>query len=279
MPDEPKMLLDGLVFPEGPRWHNGKLWFSDMRGYRVMTVDVSGASAVVADLPNMPSGLGWLPDGRLVAVSMHDRQLLMLGEHGMETYADLSGVATGDCNDMVIDGRGRAYVGNFGAEIDGARQPANIALVENGAVRVVAEGLMFPNGAVITPDGGTFIVAETLANRLSAFDIAGDGSLSNRRVFAELGAATPDGVCLDAEGAVWVSSFFTNEFLRVKEGGEVRDRIEVPGKMAIACALGGASRTTLFLLTATGTLEDMYASRTRGFIETVEVAVPGAGWP
>jgi sugar lactone lactonase YvrE len=279
MAREPKLLLDGLVFPEGPRWHEGKLWFSDMRGHHVMTVDTSGSSEIIAEVPNMPSGLGWLPDGRLVAVSMHDRRLLVLSQGGTTTYADLSGIATGDCNDMVIDGSGRAYVGNFGAELDGARQPASIALVENGAMRVVADNLMFPNGAVITPDSRTFIVAETLASRLTAFDIAPDGSLSNRRVFAELGAATPDGICLDAEGAVWVSSFFTNEFLRVREGGEVAQRVPVPGKMAIACALGGGSRTTLFLLTATGTLEDMYASRTNGFVETVDVEVPGAGWP
>ena len=279
MTSAPKLLLDGLVFPEGPRWHDGKLWFSDMRAHRIMTVETTGKAAVIAEVPNMPSGLGWLPDGLLVAVSMRDRQLLVLGQEGLTTYADLASVATGDCNDMVIDSKGRAYVGNFGAEVDGARQPANIALVENGNIRVVAENLMFPNGAVITPDGRTFIVAETIASRLTAFDIAEDGALSNRRVFAELGAATPDGICLDAEGAVWVASFFTNEFLRVRDGGVVVERVPVPGKMAIACALGGESRRTLFLLTATGSLEDMYASRTNGFIDTVEVRVPGAGWP
>lgn len=181
-----------------------------------MPVETTDETAVVAKVPNMPSGLGWLPDGRLLVVSMHDRQLLILGPTGMTTYAELADVATGDCNDMVIDERGRAYVGNFGAEIDGARQSANIALVEDGETRLVAEDFQFPNGSVITAGVRTFIVAETLASRLTAFDIAEDGGLSNRRVFAELGAATPDGICLDAEGAVWVASFFTNEFLRMR---------------------------------------------------------------
>ena len=279
MPGEPRILLAGLVFPEGPRWRDGKLWFSDMRGLQVMTVDLDGRSEVVAHVPNMPSGLGWLPDGRLVIVSMHDRQLLVPGPEGLTTWADLSEVATGECNDMVIDAGGRAYVGNFGAMAGDVRLPASIALVENGSARIVADDLMFPNGTVITPDGRTLIVAETLAARLTAFDIAADGSLANRRVFAELGAATPDGICLDAEGAVWVSSFFTGEFLRVKEGGEILQRVPTPGKFATACMLGGASRRTLFLMTAAGSLEDMYASRTQGFIEILDVDVTGAGWP
>jgi sugar lactone lactonase YvrE len=280
MASEPKLLLDGLVFPEGPRWRDGKLWFSDMRAHKVMTLDLTGRAEVIVQVSAMPSGLGWLPGGRLLIVSMHDRKLLVLDADGvLSDYADLSSVATGDCNDMVVDARGRAYVGNFGAEVGGARQPANIALVEGAAIRVVAENLLFPNGAVITPDGRTLVVAETLANRLTAFAIADDGSLGNRRVFAELGPATPDGICLDADGAVWVASFFTQEFLRVADGGAVLDRVAVPGKMAVACALGGNAGRTLFLLTAAGTLEDMYASRTAGFIETVEVDTPHAGWP
>jgi sugar lactone lactonase YvrE len=161
------------------------------------------------------------------------------------------------------------------------RQTATVLLVDEGGqrVRAVADGLLFPNGSVITPDGRTLIVAETLANRLSAFDIAEDGTLSNHRIWAEVGAATPDGICLDAEGAVWIASFFTSEFLRIREGGEVLDRIAVPDKFATACMLGGPERRTLFMMTASGTLEDMYAARTKGFVEIAEVDVPGAGWP
>ena len=276
-----EVLLEGLAFPEGPRWHDGVLWFSDMHSQRVMTVDLDGNAETIVEVANDPSGLGWLPDGRLLVVSMRDRKLLRLDAGGLREVADLSGIATHHCNDMVVDVRGRAYVGNFGAALDSgaAMIPAAIALVDtDGSVRVAAEDLMFPNGAVITPDGRTFIVGESFAARLTAFDIEDDGSLTNRRLWAQLENALPDGCCLDAEGAIWVASPISAEVLRVREGGEVAERIAVDTQ-AIACMLGGDDRRTLFVLTA-GTLDPAEAAQRRdGRIETVRVDVPGAGLP
>jgi len=276
-----RVILDGLAFPEAPRWRDGVLWFSDMHAQRVMTVDASGRSSTVVEVPNHPSGLGWLPDGRLLVVSMRDRKLLRLDANGLVEHADLSGIATFHCNDMVVDARGRAYVGNFGADFQGGAEmvPAKLALVEaDGRVRVVAEDLMFPNGTVITPDGKTLIVGESFAARMTAFDIAGDGSLSNRRVWAQLENALPDGCCLDAEGAIWVASPISGEVLRVHEGGRVSQRIKVDTQ-AIACMLGGADRKTLFILTAGTLIPEEAAERRDGRIEVVEVDVPGAGLP
>lgn len=273
-------LLDNLVFPEGPRWRDGKLWFSDMYGGRVLTVDLDGRSELVAEVPQRPSGLGWLPDGRLLIVSMLDRKLLRLDPDGLTTHADLSGLAGGNTNDMVVDPAGRAWIGNFGATAaDGTRAPAQIVLVDpDGSARVVADGMLFPNGSVITPDGATLIVAETRGARLTAFSIQEDGSLANRRVWADISPAGPDGICLDAEGAVWVGTYTGGEFLRVREGGEVLERIPTPGRNAVACALGGPDRRTLFLLTAVGNLAGE-VSQIKGWIEVTEVDVPGAGWP
>lgn len=276
-----EIILDGLAFPEGPRWRDGLLWFSDMHLQRVMTVDPNGRADVVVEVPNDPSGLGWLPDGRLLVVSMRDRKLLRLDPDGLHEHADLGGIATYHCNDMVVDARGRAYVGNFGADFQGGAPmvPAKLALVEpDGGVRVAADDLMFPNGAVITPDGKTLIVGESFAARMTAFDVAEDGSLGNRRVWAQLENSLPDGCCLDAEGAIWVASPISGEVMRVHEGGRVSRRIEVETQ-AIACMLGGDDRRTLFVLTA-GTLIPEEAARCRdGRIETVRVDVPGAGLP
>lgn len=187
-----KVLLDGLMFPECPRWHNGKLWFSDMYARRVMTVDLKGNAELIAEIPGQPAGLGWLPDGRLLVVSMTDRRLLRLDPKGLVQVSDLSKFATYHCNDMVVDARGRAYVGNFG--FDYSREslvPAAMVLVEpEGRTRIAAENLAFPNGTVITPDGKTLIVAETFAQRLTAFNIKADGSLSHRRVWAEVAEST-----------------------------------------------------------------------------------------
>ncbi|MCX6021982.1 MAG: SMP-30/gluconolactonase/LRE family protein [Chloroflexi bacterium] len=275
------VLLDCLKFPEGPRWRDGKLWFSDMWAHRIMTVDPAGHTETVVDVPGRPSGLGWLPDARLLVASMADRTLYRLDPGGLTAVADLMALTGGDINDMVTDAAGRTYVGNFGFEM-GKEPPRRTSLVlvtPDGAARTVADDLLFPNGSVITPDGSTLIVAETFANVLTAFAIAEDGSLSGKRTWAELGAATPDGICLDAEGAVWVSSFNTFEFLRVREGGEVTHRIPSGEKHAVACMLGGEDRRTLFLLTSVGTADDRAAGRSAGWIETVRVEVAGAGLP
>jgi sugar lactone lactonase YvrE len=276
-----EVLLDGLAFPEGPRWRDGKLWFSDMHDQCVKTVDLDGRCAEVVRVANDPSGLGWLPDGRLLVVSMRDRRLLRLDPDGLREVADLSRVAAYHCNDMVTDARGRSYVGNFGFNYETGEAPrtAAIALVTpEGQVRVAADDLSFPNGTVITPDGRTLIVGESFGSRLTAFDVAEDGSLSNRRVWAQLEKAVPDGICLDAEGAIWVASPMSGEVLRVREGGEVAERIRV-ATQAIACMLGGPSRTTLFVCTSESlSAEDCRAKRSAK-IEVALVSVPGAGLP
>ena len=276
---ETEVLLEDLAFPEGPRWRDDRLWFSDMHSQRVMTVDLDGISETVLEVPNSPSGLGWLPDGRMLVVSMLDRKLLRLDPDGLTEVADLSSVATYHCNDMVVDAHGRAYVGNFGADFVGGEdmKAAAIALVDpDGTVRVAAENLMFPNGAVITPDGKTLIVGETYGACMTAFDIEPDGSLTNRRVWAQFDGFVPDGCCLDAEGAIWVASPISSEVVRVREGGEVTQRIQVDTQ-AIACMLGGADRQTLFVLTAGTLVPEEAAQRRDGRIETVRVDGPEAG--
>ena len=278
----PEVLLDGLIFLEGPRWHDGKLWFSDMFAGQVRTVDLSGNTEVVAEVAERPSGLGFLPDGRLLIVSMQNRQLLRLDRTGLTSVADLSSLAVGSPNDMVVDTHGRAYIGHFGYDLFGGQEPrpASLLLVTpDGQVREVADGLEFPNGTVISPDGKSLIVAETFGRRLTAFSIADDGGLSERRVFAQFDEETPDGICLDARGGVWVSSFESGEFVRVEDGGTITERIPVPGKRAVACALGGPQRQTLFLLTAETTLEELAQGKSIGRVETVQVDTPGAGLP
>lgn len=278
----PEVLLDDLIFLEGPRWYDGKLWFSDMFAGQVRTADLSGNTEVVAEVAERPSGLGFLPDGRLLIVSMQNRLLLRLDREGLTTVADLSSLAVGSPNDMVVDTHGRAYIGHFGYDLFGGEEPrpASLLLVTpDGQVREVADGLEFPNGTVISPDGKSLIVAETFGRRLTAFSIADDGGLSERRVFAQFDEETPDGICLDARGGVWVSSFESGEFVRVEDGGTITERIPVPGKRAVACALGGPQRQTLFLLTAETTLEDLAQGKSIGRVETVQVDTPGAGLP
>jgi sugar lactone lactonase YvrE len=275
-------LLSGLAFGEGPRWHDGRLWFSDMHDHRVLAVDMNGATETIVEVPQAPSGLGWLPDGRLLVVSMVDRRLLRLDSSGLTQVADLSPYATWHCNDMVVDVRGRAYVGNFGWDIYGSdRKPvtACVVLVEpDGKTRVAADDLYFPNGTVITPDGATLILGESFAARLTAFDVAADGSLSNRRLWAQLEGAVPDGICLDAEGAIWVASPISSEALRVRQGGEVTHRVRVETQ-AFACMLGGPQRRHLFICTAADSQPEKCRQQRSGRLEVVEVDVPGAGLP
>jgi sugar lactone lactonase YvrE len=273
-------LLDGLTFPEGPRWHDGRLWFSDFYNHRVVAVGLDGVAETMATLACPPSGLGWMPDGSLLVVSMDDRRVLRMADGRLVTHADLSAIAGGPCNDMVVDAAGRAYVGNFGYERfkgEDAR-PAKLARVDpDGTVTVAADDLLFPNGAVITPDGKRLIIGETMGKRLSAFAIAPDGSLSNRAVFAA-GDWFPDGICLDAEGAVWVADPRGNRVVRVAEGGAVLDTIPLPGRNAFACMLGGEDRKTLFICTAPASGPDR-AGKTDGKIEITRVSVAGAGLP
>ena len=275
------ILVEGFLFPEGPRWHEGKLWVSDMQSRWVTTVDLQGKAEKIVEVPGSPSGLGWLPDGRLLVVSMTDRRLLRLDGEGLSEVADLSRLASFHCNDMVVDWRGRAYIGNFGFDFAAGApvSPAEIVLVTpEGQARVVSAGLLFPNGVVITPDGQTLIVAETFGHRLTAFDLEPDGALSHRRVWADLEAAFPDGICLDAEGAIWVAAPEPGEVLRVREGGTITHRVKVSTR-PYACMLGGPERRTLFVCTAESAVPGRGRRQVGGRIEIVVVEIPGEGLP
>ena len=287
----PRLLASGLHFGEAPRWHDGELWFSDFFDYAVKTVDLAGQVKVRLSTADRPSGLGWLPDGRMLIVSMTTRQLLRLEDHRLVQHADLSQLATFHCNDMVVDAVGRAYVGNFGFDLDTAEitgtldqvlaghTGAILARVDpDGSVHAAADGLMFPNGTVITPDGRTMILAESFGRRLTAFDVAEDGSLSNRRVWADLAQRTPDGICLDADGAIWVANPITPECFRVAEGGEILDVIETDNR-CFACMLGGPERRTLFMLTSQFSLAVEAAVQRTGNVLVADVQTPGAGLP
>ncbi len=281
MSDQTSVLLTDLTFPEGPRWHEGRLWFSDFYAHEVIALGLDGKRETMVEVPGQPSGLGWTPDGRLLVVSMTDRRLLRLDPGGLVEVADLSDLAAFHCNDMVVDGDGGAYVGNFGFNSHAGEpyQAADLIRVDpDGTTSIAAKGLSFPNGAVITPDGGTLIVGETRGNILSAWDRAADGKLSNRRVWADLGGGFPDGICLDADGAVWVADPRNKETIRVLEGGEVTDRISTGEYGSFACMLGGDDRRTLFICTCLQSGPGTAELRS-GRIETIKVNIPGAGWP
>jgi sugar lactone lactonase YvrE len=277
----PSPLVSGLAFGEGPRWHAGRLWFSDMHDFHVVNVDPAGRLERVLRVDGRPSGLGWLPDGRLLVVSMEERKLLRFDGRAAETHADLAPFASHEINDMVVDAEGLAYVSQFGFAFhrQGEFRKTEILLVTpDGRVRVAAEGLAFPNGMVITPDGRRLIVGESFAARLTVFERQPDGTLGDRRVFAQLAGAVPDGICLDAEGCVWVASPVSRECLRVREGGEIAERIRTETQ-SIACMLGGEDRRTLFLLTSEG-IDPVECAQSRSArVESVRVDVPGAGWP
>ena len=285
-----QVLAEGLYFGEGPRWRDGRLWFSDFHAHAVKSVSLAGDVRTEVEIDDQPSGLGWTPDGELLIVSMVKRQVLVRWRDGrLGVHADLGGVADFHCNDMVVDAQGRAYVGNFGFDLAariaarGVRgamvdaPTARLALVlPDGEVRVGASGLHFPNGSVITPDGRTLVVAETLANRLSAFGIGEDGALSGRRIWA-LTPGPPDGIALDAAGAIWVASPAGEGCVRIAEGGEVLEAIDT-GQACYACMLGGEDGRTLFMLTAPPLGVDA-ASAPMGKVVVATVEVAHAGLP
>jgi sugar lactone lactonase YvrE len=278
----PDTVLDGLVFPEGLRWHDGALFFSDMHDGVVWRLDADQRPTRVLDLATQPSGLGWTPDGTMYVVSMFDRRLLALTDDGTRTVADLSSLCRYVINDMVVDTAGRAYIGTFGCDLNAGEPPCPTLLYcvqPGGDVVVAATDLFFPNGAVITPDGRTLIISETFGHALTAFDIDQDGSLTGRREFARFETTAPDGLCLDEDGGVWVASPGVQELIRVVDGGRVTDRIPLPGRDAFSCILGGTDRRDLYIGTAREYIPERTRAQRAGRIEVTRVAVPGAGLP
>jgi sugar lactone lactonase YvrE len=265
-------LANGFCFGEGPRWFEGLVWFADMLGEAVHTVNLAGATTTLPLPGHHPSGLGFRPDGSLLIVSTKARQVLRYDGDAVELLADVSELVPADLGDMVVDEAGRAYVGSQ------ARECGVVVLIDtDDSVRVVAEDLDFPNGMAITPDGGTVIVAESTGRRLSAFDIAADGSLSGRRVFAEGLDGPPDGIAIDAQGGVWVAMTLAHQFQRVEDGGTVTDRVDIGERMAIACALGGAEGRTLFLVTTHDCYPDRMAGTKLSTVEALTVELPAPG--
>jgi sugar lactone lactonase YvrE len=285
-----RTLVTGLYFGEGPRWHQGRLWFSDFHAHAVKSVDETGDLRTELELDDQPSGLGWLPDGRLLVVAMRERAVKRLEPGGLVLHADISHLTAHLCNDMVVDGDGCAWVGNFGFDLDTELRARGLDVLTNhpvtnlvrvdpdGSVHLAAPDMHFPNGSVITPDGKTLIVAETLASCLTAFTIQPDKSLMQRRVWAPLPGVAPDGICLDANGQVWVANAIGPEVLLVGEGGKIVERIAT-SQPCFACMLGGSDGRTLFAVTAAHSDAGQARAATTGKIETVRVKAARAGWP
>ena len=279
---ELQTLLTGLAFGESPRWYNGRLWFSDFGAQEVVAVDLSGKKEVIAHVPGAPMGLGFLPDGRLLIVSMRDGLLLRREHNGkLVVHADLSKLSPYPWSDLVVDGQGNAYIGNLGFNFpEGEFAPGILALVTpDGSVQQVADGCTFPNGMVVTPDNSMLILAETYGHRLTAFDIDATGHLANRRVWADLSDGSPDGICLDAENAVWYADVPARQCVRVRQGGERVQTIDLD-RGCFACMLGGVERRTLFLMAAEypPTSWGPEAKRS-GQVLTTRASAPGVGWP
>src|SRR5215467_140371 len=271
---EVRILATGFAMGESPRWHEDRLWFSDWGAQEIIAVDVHGKSEVVVRTPfALPFCIDWLPDGRLLVVSGREGLLLRREPDGtLRTHADLRGLSPAGWNEIVVDGRGNAYI-NGG--------PGIVLLPSNGSLRQVADGFAFPNGMAITPDNSTLIIAESHGKRLTAFDIAQDGSLSNRRLWADLGNGVPDGMCVDADNAGWYADVPNKRCVRVREGGEVLQTVPID-RGCFACMLGGADRKTLFIVATEWRgmerIAEVALART-GQLLTVAAPAPGVGWP
>ncbi len=281
---ELQILMSGLVFGEQPRWHEDRLWFSDWGPAEVIAVDLEGNSEVVLRAPSFPCCVDWLPDGRLLVVSAREGLLLRRESNGsLATYADVSRLSYPPAgNELVVDGRGNAYINGGGFDLMAGEPfaPGIVALVTpDGAARQVADGLAFPNGMLVTPDNSTLIVAESYAKRLTAFDIAEDGGLSTRRVWADLQDGVPDGICFDAENAVWYGDVPNKRCVRVREGGEMLQTIQLD-RGCFACALGGTDRRMLFMMaTEWSGPANMFKGPRTGQVLAVKAPAPGVGWP
>jgi sugar lactone lactonase YvrE len=274
-----RVVRTGILMGESPRWHDGRVWFSDWMAQQVIAVDADGTGEVVAAPPSLPACIEFLPDGRLLVVSGGDGRLLRREADGtLVTHADLSHLSPYPWNDIVRDGRGNVFVNNINFEFpDGEPKPGLVAVVTpGGEVRQVADDLQFPNGMAVTPDGATLIVAESYGNRLTAYDIGADGSLSGRRTWADLDGGYPDGICLDAEGAAWYADVPNRRCVRVREGGEVLDTVDLD-RGAFACVLGGPDRRTLYIVAAD--FERLGQGEPTGQLLAVPVRVAGAGRP
>lgn len=286
-----RIVLDGLWFGEGPRWQNQRLWFSDMHGHRVISTDLEGDLRTEAEMiDDEPSGLGWLPDGSLLIVAMETQQLRTITSDGvMAVHADLSSVARGSLNDMIVASDGTAYVGDMGHRIQegGERRPGQtIAVRADGSWFVAADALESPNGHILTPDECTLLIAESAASRITAFDRADDGTLSNRRIYASLQPssegppfAPPDGICLDAEGAVWIADPIGARVFRALPGGETTHEYRIDGLIPVACVLGGVDRRTLLICAAADWRRDEVRKSPSGIIAAIDVEIPGVGRP
>ena len=299
MARDAQLLLDGGTFFEGPRWRDGRWWVSDFYRHLVLTVTPDGDTDEILEVPAQPSGLGWLPDGSLLVVSMKDRQVLRRSADGtVSTHADLSDLLAGNANDMVVTEDGHAYVGSFGFDLMAGEDPAmsRIAHVApDGTASVAAEDVGFPNGAVVTPDGSTLIVGETLGCGYTAFTIQDDGSLTDRRSWAQLAprptlgtfeetlpqvTVAPDGCTRDAEGAIWFADAMGARLVRVAEGGEILEEQPAPGGAGVfACMLGGEDGRTLLACCAPDFAEDARAAAREASLWTIRVDVPHAGLP
>jgi sugar lactone lactonase YvrE len=263
------ILLDGLCFGEGPRWHEDQLWLSDMHAHEVLKVNADGSTEHVVSVENWPSGLGWMPNGDLLVVSMTDRRLLRYDGTDLSVHADLFELASFHCNDMLVDTQGRTWVGNFGYDLH-AGQPvrsAEIILIPaDGSPRIVAQDVIFPNGMAITADGNTLIVAETFAARITAFDISTDGQLSKPRLWADLNGACPDGLCLNTDGTLWLAAPNINQLLHLREGGEILGRVFPHGR-PYACTLGGDNGEQLYITSSETENPEEAKTRQSGRIE------------
>ena len=275
------VFIEDLAFPEGPRWHQGRFWFTDQHDRKVYSVHVDGVLETIAETADLPGGLCWLPDGTLLVVYMTQRKLMRIESQSLTEYANLSSLASFHCNDVVADKHGNVYAGNFGFDLHGGeteREAEIVRITPEGSTELFAAEVVFPNGSVITPDDKTLLVAETFAHRISGFRFDNQGRMASRFIWADLNQATPDGICLDEEGAVWVASPGTKELFRFKQGGEIVAQCETQGT-PYACMLGGNNRRTLYICTSE-TDDPEEAKRLKsGRIECVQVASPGVGLP
>ena len=306
---ELKKLTGGLYFGEGPRWHKNKLWFSDFYSHKVMTLDENNSLETVCEVPNQPAGLGWLPNGDLLIVSMLDRKILRFSEGSISVHADLSEYVAHKCNDMVVGRDGTAYVGNFGMGDAGeSLNSTHLMIVKSdGTVLKGPDNLLFPNGTVITEDGKNLIIAETLGAKLTSFDIEDNGELTNRKLWARTSPLfslliikflssmgfdlskvdfskysknlhVPDGICLDEKNGIWIASPTTKAVVRIEKGGNITDTINTP-KGAFACMLGGKERKTLYVIISNSSDPEEAQASPEGEIHSIEVEIPGVGKP